>query len=207
MRRLIFMSKRRLVIIGIVVLLLMVFVGYFVLDNRKSNVDSVKFSKEYTKVSSNNVFVYRTPDEIIDIIKHGTGVVYLGFPGCPWCQAYVKYLNEVALDVGIEKIFYTNTKELKESDMDKYYEIVDLLEGYLQFNDEGKPWIFVPNVTFVINGRIIGNDNETSLDTHGLKDPDKYWTDDEVKDLKNRLKKYMNSVSEALNTCDSECNE
>ena len=46
--------------------------------------------------------------EIIKIMKNGTGVVYLGFPECPWCQSYVKMLNEVAKDVGIEKIYYYN---------------------------------------------------------------------------------------------------
>ena len=70
--------------------------------------DSKKFTEEYTKVPKYNVFVYRDSSEIIKILEHGTGVVYLGFPECPWCQAYVKYLNEVAKEVGIDKIYYYN---------------------------------------------------------------------------------------------------
>ena len=45
---------------------------------------------------------------IVKILEHGTGVVYLGFPECPWCQAYVPMLNEVADIEGLEKIYYFN---------------------------------------------------------------------------------------------------
>ena len=53
-----------------------------------SNQDSKNFASEYTNVTEDNVFVYRNVDEIIKIMEHGTGVVYLGYPECPWCQAY-----------------------------------------------------------------------------------------------------------------------
>ena len=67
--------------------------------------DSEKFSEEYDTVDSTNLFVYRTSSEIINILKKGTGIVYLGFPSCPWCKAYVPYLNEVAKTNGLEKIY------------------------------------------------------------------------------------------------------
>ena len=139
-------------------------------------------------------------------MKNGTGVVYLGYPECPWCMAYVKYLNEVAKEVGVEKIYYCNTKRVKEESMDKYHELINLLHGNLQYTDEGEEWIFVPNVSFHISGEIIGNDYETSKDTHGLKEPKEYWTKEEVKDLKKKLTKYMTRVKEASNIC-TDCNK
>ena len=65
--------------------------------------DNIKFSKEYTSVNADNVFVYRNINEIINILDNGTGIVYLGFPECKWCQAYVPYLNEVAKENNLEK--------------------------------------------------------------------------------------------------------
>lgn len=168
--------------------------------------DQKKFASEYKNVTEDNVFVYRNVDEIIKIMEHGTGVVYLGYPECPWCQAYVSYLNEVAKEVGIEKIYYCNTKKVKEENMDKYRELISLLDGHLQYNDEGKQWIYVPNVSFHIEGKIIGNDYETSKDTHNLKDPKEYWTEEEVKDLKDTLTGYMKQVDTALNMC-TDCNK
>jgi len=80
--------------------------------------DALKFKEEYKKVDDDNLFVYRDMEEIIKILENGTGVVYLGFPECPWCQAYVPYLNEVAKEVGLDKIYYANTKKIKEENLD-----------------------------------------------------------------------------------------
>ena len=168
--------------------------------------DQKQFASEYQNVTEDNVFVYRNVDEIIRIMEHGTGVVYLGYPECPWCQAYVEYLNEVAKEVGIEKIYYCNTKKVKEENMDKYKELISLLDGHLQYNDEGEQWIYVPNVSFHIEGEIIGNDYETSKDTHNLKDPKEYWTKEEVENLKETLTGYMKKVDTALSMC-TDCNK
>lgn len=202
--------KKRNGIIFITVLIVILCVGglCFFLEKPKSisNTDAINFAKDYTEVNEENVFVYKNVDEIIKIMENGTGVVYLGYPECPWCQAYVPYLNEVAKEVGIEKIYYCNTKEVKENNMDKYYQLISLLDGHLQYNNEGEQWIYVPNVSFHIKGQIIGNNYETSKDTHGLKDPKEYWTDEEVQDLKDTLKKYMEEVYIASNTC-TDCNK
>lgn len=206
------MNKKQGIIILIAVLFIVALVGgyfLFIKDSNTNNGDekaAEQFKEEYEGVASDNVFVYRTADEIIRIMEHGTGVVYLGYPECPWCQAYVPYLNEVAKEVGIDKIYYCNTKKLKEEAMDKYEKLIELLHGHLQYKDDGTEWIYVPNVSFHIEGELIANDYETSKDTHGLKDPKEYWTNEEVADLKGRLKGYMERVDEALNVC-TDCNK
>lgn len=168
--------------------------------------DNIKFSKEYTEVSSDNVFEYKTIDEIIKIMENGTGVVYLGFPECPWCQAYVKYLNEVAKEVGIEKIYYFNIFEDRKNNTEKYQKIVSLLTGELQYDNEGNERIYVPNVSFHINGELVGIDYETSLDTHELSDPKEYWTLEEVNELKDTLTQLMEKVNSKLSSC-NDCNK
>ena len=73
---------KKKVIIGIVVLLVLAIIGvglYFLLRDKKEETpqlsDAVKFSQEYTGVGEDNVFVYRDAEEIIRILKNGTGVV------------------------------------------------------------------------------------------------------------------------------------
>lgn len=168
--------------------------------------DAEKFAREYTEVSEDNVFVYRNIDEIIQIMEEGTGVVYLGFPECPWCQAYVKYLDETAKEMGIEEVYYFNIKEDREENTKEYKKIVELLDARLQKDDEGNKRVFVPNVSFHAEGKLVGNNCETSLDTKDLDDPEEYWTEEEVKDLKASLTKYMNRVLPYLTTC-TDCNE
>jgi len=209
------MKKRNIVILFLIVILGLGVGGYFLLkdkddDNRnqieEKQTDAERFAADYEEIDEDNVFVYKDVDEIIKIMENGTGVVYLGYPECPWCQEYVKYLNEVAKEVGIDKIYYGNTKKIKEEDMDKYHKLISILSGHLQFTDEGEEWIFVPNVSFHIDGKIIANDYETSKDTHGLKNPKDYWNDDEIKDLKKKLSASMKKVKEALEVC-TDCNK
>lgn len=199
------MKKNKIILIIIIATILLGGISLFFIFNNNDK-DNVKFSKEYTSVDEDNVFVYKSAEDIIKIMEHGTGVVYLGFPECPWCNAYVKYLNEVAKDVGIDEIYYYNILEDRKNNTKNYQKIVSLLGNNLQYDEEGNLRIYVPNVSFHINGEIIGNDLETSYDTHGLSSPDEYWTAEEVKDLKERLNSYMKDVFKALNTC-TECNK
>lgn len=180
---------------------------YFMkIDSNKVLSDSERFKQEYSSVSDSNVFVYKSIDDVIDILKNGTGVVYLGFPECKWCQAYVKYLDEVSSDIEINKIYYCNVLEDRQNNTESYKKLVEVLGDNLQYDDEGKKRVYVPNVSFVVEGKIIGNDYETSKNTLGFSDPKEYWNDERVSILKKKLSKYMQEVYDASMLCTS-CNE
>ena len=72
--------------------------------------------KEYLEVDvdKNNVMKYTSIDKIIDIIKNGTGVIYLGYPECPWCRNAVPALLEVSESTSIDTIYYLNMKDVKD---------------------------------------------------------------------------------------------
>ena len=201
------MKKRSILITCLVATIIGIILGTYLLINKYNNAhktDAIKFSEEYTQVPQNNLFVYKSVDEIIKILEHGTGIVYLGFPECPWCQRYSVYLNEVAKANGASCIYYYNIADDRKNNTENYQKIVKLLSGNLNYNDEGNERIYVPDVSFVLNGKIIGHDNETSLDTKGYKTPDEYWNDDAVAKSKNRLASYTQSV---CSTSCTSCNE
>lgn len=200
------MEKKKIILVILVAVLAIVGFGIKVWDKENQEevvLDSDKFSQDYTKVSEDNVYVFRTIDEITKILENGTGVVFLGFPECPWCQSYVVYLNEVAKEVGVEKIYYYNILEDRKENTAEYQKIVSLLSDYLQYDEEGNKRVYVPAVIFVKNGEIVGFDDETSLDTKGFDTPEEYWTEDEVDDLKSRLKDAMENVK--VKAC-TDCN-
>ena len=171
---------------------------------KKEETDGEKFIKEYPKVSEYNVFVYRNIDEIIKILENGTGIVYLGFPECPWCQAYVPMLNEVADIEGLEKIYYYNIYNDRKENTEKYQKIVSILSDYLQYDDEGNKRIYVPAIIAISEGEIVGFDDETSYDTLGTDSPEEYWTEDRIKKLKTKLTEMVNDVID--NKC-TDCNK
>ena len=195
------------ILLGVVIILAVVILFLNIKKKNEDNniTDAKKFSEEY-KISEDNVFVYRNSDEILKIMKNGTGVIYFGFPECPWCSAYVLYLNEVAKENNLDKIYYYNILEDRKNNTEFYKEVVKLLSGHLQYDDEGNERLYVPNVSFHVKGEVIGNDYETSKDTHDLKDPKDYWTNEEISELKSILTKYTKEVVDNLNTC-TDCNK
>ena len=194
-------KKVKYIILSVLLLLIASLVVYFVFIKKDNNTDNIKFSKEYTSVSKDNVFVYRSKDEIINILEHGTGIVYLGFPECPWCEAYVVLLNEIAKNEGIEKIYYYNIREDRKNNTEFYQKVVSILNDYLNYDEEGKKRIFVPNVTFVKEGKIIFNDNETSLISEGT--PSEYWTEEKKNLFNEKLRK---NINELLDDVCTSCN-
>ncbi len=187
------------IIIGVIILLLLALLYFFGINKKET--DSKKFSKEYD--IEENVFVYRSKEEIIKILENGTGIVYLGFPECPWCKAYVKILNEVAKEEGVEKIYYYNILEDRKNNTSTYQKIVSILNENLLYDEEGNKKIYVPDVTFVLNGKIIGHDNETSVVKEDIT-PNDYWTEEKIKTLKDKLRKYIALVTDSMCT---DCNK
>lgn len=191
------MKKKYLLIIPILLVLLLT-------GCKENKTDAERFAEEYSTMTEYNYYVYKDIDEIIKILEHGTGAVYLGFPECPWCKAYVPMLNEVADIGGLEKIYYYNILEARKNNTKEYQKIVSILDEYLQYDEEGNKRIFVPAVIFVSKGKIIGFDDETSYDTKGFESPEDYWTEEEQKDLKTKLSSYISQIVD--NSC-TDCNK
>lgn len=191
------MKKKLLLIIPIIFAFLLV-------GCTQEETDAQKFAKEYTELNEDNYFVYRDSEQIIKILEHGTGVIYLGFPECPWCQAYVPTLNEVADIEGLEKIYYYNILEDRKNNTKTYKKIVEILNKYLQYDDEGNKRIYVPAVVVISEGEVVGFDDETAYDTKGFSKPEDYWTKEEISELKIKLTDMINRVLD--NKC-TDCNK
>lgn len=200
------MNKKTFIIIIILILLIGGgMIWYFSKNNEKVVLDSERFANEYEMIDKNNVFVYNDINEIIKILEHGTGVVYLGFPECPWCKAYVVYLNEVAKEKDAESIHYYNVLEDRKNNTDNYKKIVEILSDYLQYDDEGNKRLYVPAVIAVNKGQIVGFDDETAWDTKGYETPEEYWENENLSSLKEKLGNMFENTKN--NICTSNCNK
>jgi len=201
-----FKDKQNLLIIGLIIIIILLIFTIVKAKEKEEVVelDNIKFAKEYTQVGEDNLYVYRTNEEIIKILENGSGVVLIGFPECPWCQRYAVYLNEVAKDLDYEKIYYYNVLEDRKNNTEEYKKIVSLLEEHLQYDEEGNKKIYVPAVIALNNGEIVGFDDETAWDTKGFEKPDDYWNEEEVTTLKTKLNDML--TKSHPNMCSS-CNE
>ena len=197
-------SKKNVYIIFGIIAVLILIISLSFLFKRDKMSDAERFAKEYD-FTVNNVFVYRNLDEINKILENGTGVVYLGFPECPWCRGYIPYLNEVAINEHLDKIYYFNILNDRKNNTSGYKKTVQLLNDYLKYDNEGNKRIYVPAVIAVNNGKIVGFDDESSFDTKGYETPEEYWKNEDLDGLKKRLSDMIKASFPSY--CTSGCNK
>lgn len=209
--------------------------------------DAIKFKNEYEslngknskngthkikslKISEDNPIKYATYDEVINVIKKGTGIIYLGFPECPWCRSALPVLLESAKDYKIDTIYYINIhddrdyyevkngklvyqkdddgKELKGNK--GYFKLMKALDSelddYVVKDDDGKDYevgekrIYVPLIIFVNDGKIVG----THLSTVDTQESGYDELTEEEYDELNGI--YANYIKEMVNNyCDEAC--
>lgn len=236
------MKKNSMIIIAIVTVFA-IFIGYkYIMESKNiENTDGLKFKTEYeilnkrvnssnnkvypeVEIPSNNAIKYSSYDEIFEVLEKGTGVIYLGYPECPWCRNLVPVLLEAANEIELKTIYYLNIKEdrdlyalnennevIKEKEgTDNYYKLINKLDSILNeytitSTDDvkistGEKRIYVPLVIFVKNGKIIGHQNDT---VESQTDPYILLNDKQKEELFIKLTNYMSEVSG--NTCDESC--
>lgn len=165
--------------------------------------DAKKFKEEYNLASIKNKFVYKDEKKVIDILKNGTGIIYFGFPECPWCQQYVKYLDAVANESSIKEVVYLNVLQIRKDNTKEYQELVEILKEYLNKDENNNPRIFVPHIVAVKDGKILGSNNETATITEQISTTD-YWTKEKEENIKVELKKLFDAVTSQI--CTTNCN-
>ena len=176
--------------------------------------------KEHPKVDivEDNGIVYASYNEIKEVITKGTGVIYFGFPECPWCRNAVPMLLQAASNTGLDKIYYFNAKEIRDTkELDEngnvvttkegtkeYYELVELLSTvlgeYEGLNDESIKRLYFPTVVFIKDGKIVG----CHIDTlPSQTDPRVPLTEEQKAELINI---YTDNIIKTLDSvCDDKC--
>lgn len=169
---------------------------------RNNITDSERFYKEYNTVSVDNVFKYSTAEEALELFKSDSAVIFFGFKECKWCQAYAPILDEYAKEHNISTIYYVNIKEDRANNTEEYKAIVEILESYLENDKNGNKRIYVPDVYFVKEGKIVGHNNDTSMEQGA--DIDGYYEQysDELKDKINTL---FNKIKDSCDDLDKGC--
>ena len=201
-------KKKTIIISSIVVLLLIVGLVLFLVFkknkiNKNIDEEKVKFAEEY-KTTKDNVFTYRTIEEINKILKNGTGLVFLGFPKWPWCRGYVPIINEVAKKEGLEKVYYFNIYEDRKNNTEEYQEMVKLLKGFLRYDDESNERIYAPSLIAVKNGKVVEFDDTRYWDNKKYDSAEEFWQSADLKPMKEKLIKMINEVNEK-SACTADC--
>ena len=186
-------KKKIIAIISVMIIVILSIGGLLLNYFSDASKDARRFAKEHGGVTNNNVFRYVTLEEALKILEKETGIVYFGESNNDWSKQYAKYLNEVAKENKIKKIYYCDIANDIKNNSRKYKELIQVLHDRLHIDEYGREYLKVPYVVFVKNGIITNYDNETSL-VYGTITADKYWTDFEIKEIKSKLTEFIKKI-------------
>jgi len=97
------------------------------------------------------------------------GILYFGFPACPWCQAAVPLMHEASLETGTDIFYVSRRHELREGDwLDWDMEMAWWLSEQIEMrwlDDEDRPNIFVPQIIHLREG-VVGDSHRGTFEGH-----------------------------------------
>lgn len=138
--------------------------------------DAARFKSAYSRVADDNRFVFASAGEVLEKFESGSGLIFLGFQQCPWCQQLAPIVDEAAKAEGLDKIYYLDIRHARETNDDTYKKLVEKLKPHLRTDENGQPRVYVPDVTALKDGHIVGHFlQETTADGEKVT-ADTYWT-------------------------------
>ncbi len=241
------MDKDKKMFLGILLLLFMfmIFVGIIAFRDKKVesivNSDSINFKNEYESlnnvvrekdgktireisIDTNNPVDILTEEETVSLLESGTGIIYFGFPDCPWCRSMLPVLLKTLDNMSIERLYYLNVAdirdtlslgdknkvEVKEEGTKGYYKILelldDVLEPYYLTSEDGKKIdtkekrLMAPTVVAVKDGKVVDihvgtvESHESGYDELSIE---------QQEELQNRFMELIRKVYEV--DCDEAC--
>lgn len=187
----------------IYIILFVIFIALFIYFGTLENTTkktSDKFKNEYKEVNEDNVFVYLNAAETLDYIKKDNILILFGMKNNSFVGNYANILNEVAKNVGIEKIYYYDLTEDRKIKNGTYQSIVNYLKDYAVSLDDGSKNIYAPSLLVKNDGIITYFDDEDAI-VHGETNAndyfDNYRTNLKKITLKNVLEDYKKNENKS----------
>lgn len=108
--------------------------------------DAEKFANEYS-ISKNNPFQYASVDDVLNLLDHESGILFVGNSDCEWSAYGAKVLNKVVKEEKVDKVYYFNPENKNHKRDKKYKEVNKLLDIT---DDTSLPIVYV-----IHNGKIL----------------------------------------------------
>lgn len=120
------------------------------------------------------------------LIKNSKSIIFVGSGTSKYSEKYISLLEEILTNNDIDKIYYYDINNDKSQKNSNYYNIRELLNGYLITTDGSNNNLLAPSLYIIDNGKVKYYNIETVAmkNTDSLKD---YWTTDEEKRFKEEV--------------------
>lgn len=109
---------------------------------------------DYYKNVKNNKFKIVKGRELISLLKKGKHLIVIGNKDSDYSKKYMEEINAIVTELEIDKIYYYDLINDKVQGNSNYYEIVELLDGYLVTTDTSRKNLFAPSFYIIDNGKV-----------------------------------------------------
>lgn len=183
------MKKNGIKLLIIFLIILICIITFITVKKNRVTKDEKSFKKEYERyngytnpgsnkkyfdvnIEEKNGIKYLDDDEVIDMLQNKTGIIYFGFPTCPWCRSMIEVLLDAKDSTNQKNIYYYNALDIRDEKVledgkvkttkkgkKNYYKILDILGDkasvYEGLEDDSIKRLYFPTVVFVRNGKIV----------------------------------------------------
>lgn len=181
-------------IIYVILFVLMIFAFIYLSEKYKDNSkEEVKTISNYYPEINSDVFNVINGTKLINVIKKDKNIIFIGSQTSRWSGQYIKELNSIFQEIGLDKIYYYDINNDKSQKNSNYYEIRELLNGFLTSTDGSENNLLAPSFYIIDNGKVLyyNNDTVAMKNTTEIED---YWTEEQKKqfafEIKNAINKY-----------------
>ena len=183
------MKKKLLLLL----LITMIFVSGCSIKKVEDFSPAEKFSKEYS-VPKDNAFKYISIDEVLKIIREGTGIIFFGNSDSELSTKTVKLFSEAIKDSKLKDVvvYYYNPLVIRDNKTDKYMELVNELADYLEVDEDMQEYLFIPDIYFIRDGKVVSHSKDMIVNSTEESDS----LDDEDDKIKNKYIKLLKEYYE-----------
>ena len=179
----------------------------------EENSSTLAFKQEYESLNDDNHLFVEVPTDIVvenmnfaatkDMLENGTGILYFGFPTCPWCRTLLPEMFDSMKQNNIKNLYYYNPKEIRNKfSRDENGELIEeiatneeyayllnkldsVLPVYTNIDTDGSiKRLYVPFIVVLKDGKILDSHLSTLEEQMDVKVP---LTDKQKAKLQNLL--------------------
>jgi len=179
-------------LIYLIIFAAMIF-GFIYLGNKyagNSEIKTLDITDYYKNIDKENFKVIRG-GKFISLFKKGKHVIVIGNSNSEYSKKYIKEINEIIENNNIEGIYYYDIVNDKAQGNSNYYELLELLNGYLVTTDMTENNLLSPSLYIIDNGKV----KYYNVETTAMKNTDTvsdYWSTEKELEFEQELTEAIN---------------
>ncbi len=129
--------------------------------------------------------------KFISLFKKGKHIIVIGNSKSEYSQKYMQEINSIVEELALEDVYYYDIINDKAQANSNYYELIELLDGYLITTDISENNLLAPSLYIIDKGKV----KYYNIETSAMKNTDKvsdYWTEEKEIEFKTEISNAIN---------------